>query len=191
MIIKRVRKETESNKMDNESGWFAKLVDFHREINRRVIYGGSPNYRLRLVSKKRKGLRTFLDKVDQFVLGALDWIDTLVLFKGRHIRARTHRGRSRKEREITEVLRKLGIKYRYEKSLKLGGKVLHPDFFLPQYNIYIEYWGLADSDSEYRAVMRAKQRLYSKHKVRVINVYPRDMKNIEDYLRKSIESLKG
>ncbi len=166
-----------------------RLVVFLREVDRRVIYGGSLNYRLRLVSQRRKGLKGLLDRIDQFIFGLLDRLDTAVLFQGRHIREKAGRVRSRKEREIAEALRELGIEYEYEKPLRVGDKAFRPDFFLPRYNVYIEYWGLAGSDPQYTAVMKAKQKFYSEHKVRVINIYPRHTKDFKSYLRKSIESL--
>lgn len=58
--------------------------------------------------------------------------------------------RSRAEREISNYFFKNKIRYIYEKPIyytEYGeNKVLHPDFYLPDYELYIEYNELTDSD---------------------------------------------
>ncbi len=53
-----------------------------------------------------------------------------------------HRVRSRAEVMIDNWLYNHQIVHAYEPLIILEGKKLHPDFYLPGYNIYIEFWGL-------------------------------------------------
>ena len=55
--------------------------------------------------------------------------------------------RSRAEQRIADYLTKNNIAYQYEKTAKTDAiifkeKISRPDFFLPLYDVFIEYWGL-------------------------------------------------
>ena len=49
--------------------------------------------------------------------------------------------KSLRELFITQYFEKKKIKCIYEPFLMLGKETLHPDFFLPEFDIYVEYWG--------------------------------------------------
>lgn len=56
-----------------------------------------------------------------------------------------HKVKSKIEREIDNYLYRQGIIHSYEPQYKsLDGKVYYPDFYLPNYNLYIEYFGRRD-----------------------------------------------
>jgi len=59
--------------------------------------------------------------------------------------------RSKGERVIADYLTRHSIAYKYEAEAMTNdwfifkSKISRPDFYLPQYNLYVEYWGLVDS----------------------------------------------
>lgn len=79
---------------------------------------------------------------------------------------RTHRTceyRSRAEVQIAGLLDREGIAYRYEHPLAVidQGKVRiwYPDFYLPQYGMIIEYFGV-NRDADYDRRTEHKMRVY-------------------------------
>jgi len=136
----------------------------------------------------------------------LSWLDTTFSFPGRPYRAKTCRVRSKSEKRIANWLTDRGVRFVYEKPLVLGvddsltrklltisalvlpkrlaarltkkqkGVLLHPDFYIPKLDCYIEYWGLADSDPDYESLHRAKLALYGKHGITIVSVYPRHLR---------------
>lgn len=71
--------------------------------------------------------------------------------------------RSKVEREIYNYLILNGVKVRYEAMYRTPwGSVIRPDFYLPEYQIYIEYFGKEPGEDEkYDEIMRFKKQLYS------------------------------
>lgn len=62
---------------------------------------------------------------------------------------------TRSEREVADLLKKMGINWRYEHPVFVWDenkrpRVWAPDFFLVQYGIYIEVCGSSSFDYEYR-----------------------------------------
>ncbi len=142
---------------------------------------------------KRTGNR-FLDWLNRckYRLEQLwDKLDTRVLYGGRGIRTKSGvRVRTKAEKRIAEMLDKHRITYRYEKPLRLEGIKLHPDFYLPRENVYIEFWGLVDND-KYCSIMRRKVALYRKHGINVISIYPSHMHNLEQNLARLYKKAMG
>jgi len=51
------------------------------------------------------------------------------------------------------------IRYRYDERFRiLDGYAIRPDFYLPEFDVYIEYWGMETAD--YKIGMLKKQQLY-------------------------------
>jgi len=77
------------------------------------------------------------------------------------------------ERLICEVLDAEGIGYRYDERFRiLDGYAIRPDFYLPEFDVYIEYWGMDTAD--YKIGMLKKQKLYQQQGKRLISLYPAD-----------------
>ena len=59
--------------------------------------------------------------------------------------------RSKSEKMIADYLTRNNIAYSYEATAMTNdwfifkSKISRPDFYLPQYNLFVEYWGLVDS----------------------------------------------
>ncbi|RKX40670.1 MAG: hypothetical protein DRP64_12335, partial [Verrucomicrobia bacterium] len=51
------------------------------------------------------------------------------------------------ERMIAEILAASNIRYRYDERFRiLDGYAIRPDFYLPEYDVYIEHWGMDTAD---------------------------------------------
>jgi DNA helicase-4 len=71
--------------------------------------------------------------------------------------------KSKAEKKVADTLDYAGVKYLYESplSLKVGKrwKTVRPDFYLPEYDLYIEYRGLTHLD-DYTRKMNWKKKQY-------------------------------
>ncbi len=77
---------------------------------------------------------------------------------------------SRGERRIAEWLSAQGIAYRYDERFKIiDGYAIRPDFYLPEYDVYIEYWGMDTTD--YKIGMLKKQQLYQQTGKRLVSLH--------------------
>jgi hypothetical protein len=101
----------------------------------------------------------------------------MILSLEKRLHNKKHIGfKSEGERQISYFLDRNLIKYQYEPSVLLiaddqKARIWYPDFYLPQYKTYIEYYGLAQKEA-YAKVIEFKNKTYSKTKLDVIPVYP-------------------
>jgi len=95
--------------------------------------------------------------------------------------------RSKGEKIIADTLTKMNIEFVYE--LPVNGMLC--DYYLPQYHIYVEYWGMMDVKSlqgiQYRKSMKKKLMRYEIMKAKLISITPDDLNNIEKYLTNEIK----
>jgi hypothetical protein len=84
--------------------------------------------------------------------------------------------KSKSEKIIADSLYYLWIDYIYEKDLIIKNKkVANPDFYLPKYNIWIEFWWL--NDDKYNQIKEFKMRKYNEYGLKYINIYWNDIRN--------------
>jgi len=86
-----------------------------------------------------------------------------------------HRVRSKPERVIDDWLHKEGILHELEPILR----GMRPDWRVG--NVYVEYWGLKDQQG-YEARRAAKLALYKKRKLRLVELFPEDLEDLESKL---------
>ena len=109
--------------------------------------------------------------------------------------------RSRAEQRIAEYFDSIGLRYQYEKELEAGlwiftEKVSAPDFYLPDYDVYVEYWGMLhvsdDYDRDkYQRTMKYKMGRYYELGVKFISLYPDNLKNLDWIFRKKFKKVTG
>lgn len=88
---------------------------------------------------------------------------------------------SQGERRIAEWLSAHNLAYRYDAKYRIIGEFqIRPDFYLPELDVYIEYWGL--STPQYKMSMYKKQTLYQQEGKRLISVYPKDLPDLDRLL---------
>ena len=90
------------------------------------------------------------------------------------------------ERTIADWLTARGIAYRYDAKFRIIGEFqIRPDFYLPELDVYIEYWGL--NTPQYKMSMYKKQMLYQQEGKRLISVYPADLPRLDTLLRTKLQ----
>ena len=122
-------------------------------------------------------------------MGFLDDLCELLLPKQYGVVSVTKRGetvKSKAEKLIADYFYDKGIEYKYEPTVEahvwwvFNEKLGTPDFYLPNHDVYVEYWGLVDIvPGYYRKVMRQKMYRYRKHGIRFISLYPEDLRNLD------------
>ena len=109
--------------------------------------------------------------------------------------------KSQGERRIARFLDQYGIRYVYEKPVAIVDenktKLWHPDYFLPDLGVYIEFYGMA-GQPDYDAGIARKTALYSANGIDVISLYPahfrydwqthlrNELRNIQNYRRNAL-----
>lgn len=92
------------------------------------------------------------------------------------------------EKKICEWLTHNNIQYRYDERIRIiEGMAIRPDFYLPEFDIYIEYWGMDTID--YKIGMLKKQKLYQQEGKKLISLYPDDKNNLDVVMSKKINYL--
>ncbi len=85
------------------------------------------------------------------------------------------------ERIISDYLHAHGISFRYDERIRLiEGYAIRPDFYLPEHDVYIEYWGMDTLD--YKIGMMKKQKLYQQEGKRLISLYFSDKCRLTEIL---------
>ena len=139
-------------------------------------------------------------------MGFLSWLRDLfkapeeygtpsVALTGQHVR-------SKGERIIADYLTHHNIAYQYEAEASTNdwfifkSRISRPDFYLPQYNLYVEYWGLLDvpdrrTRDSYVRTMRWKMAQYHKNNIQFVSIYPSNISNLDYYFRRKFREAKG
>lgn len=93
------------------------------------------------------------------------------------------------EKQVAEWLERKGIPYRYDGRLRIiEGFQIRPDFYLPELDVYIEYWGM--DTPRYKAGMYLKQDLYMHAGKKLIFLYPPDLDKLDAIPDAKLEALK-
>ena len=92
---------------------------------------------------------------------------------------------SRGEKRIGDWLSQKRIEYVYDERYRIAGDVsIRPDFYLPEFDLYIEYWGMQEQD--YLARKSEKKFLYQRAGKKLISLDWRDLENIEAVLEEKL-----
>lgn len=92
---------------------------------------------------------------------------------------------SQGERRIADWLSEHGFAYRYDTKYRIIGEFqIRPDFYLPELDIYIEFWGL--NTPQYKMSMYKKQMLYQQEGKRLVSVYPKDLPTLDRLLKSKL-----
>ena len=128
-----------------------------------------PKSQFAVMDKGKRNLETILENPDQIT-----------------------RFKSKGERKIANFLEENEIKYRYESGVLIyqsekQPRIWYPDFNLPEFSTYIEYYGMA-GDPDYDRGIKAKEAAYAKMGLPVIPVYPHMFsEDWEGYIMKELK----
>jgi hypothetical protein len=104
--------------------------------------------------------------------------------------------RSRAEQRIADYFTNNGIRYVYEWKAQTNAFIFkrtfaHPDFYLPDDNVYVEYWGLLGASKEYERVMKWKMAQYHRNDIRFISLYQKNLENLDWVFRAKFRKVVG
>ena len=92
---------------------------------------------------------------------------------------------SQGERRIADFLSQKRIAYVYDERYRIAGDVrIRPDFYLPEFDLYIEYWGM--DTPEYVENMKRKLLLYQRAGKKLISLSFRDFGRLESVLEEKL-----
>ena len=100
--------------------------------------------------------------------------------------------KSEGERRIAYFLDGNSIRYQYEAGVLVNSvddkpRIWYPDFHLPEFGTYIEYFGLA-GQQDYDRGIKKKEKVYSEMGLSIIPVYPwMFTENWQGYIMKKLE----
>jgi len=99
---------------------------------------------------------------------------------------------------IADFLYSHKIDFDYDEQITLKGNEknknghleswIRPDFYLTEFDIIIEYWGLKGTE-DYDNKMEKKKRLYKEAGKHFISIMPEDLSDLDDTLRIKLERL--
>jgi len=105
------------------------------------------------------------------------------------------------EKKIANYFKENEINYVYEKDL-MGKflfwdyKITAPDFYLPDYDVYVEFWGLVEANDEWTRMkyvknMKRKIAIYHENNIKFISLYPKNLENLDWIFRAKFKKVTG
>ncbi|TXT66829.1 MAG: hypothetical protein BAJALOKI3v1_10100 [Promethearchaeota archaeon] len=98
-----------------------------------------------------------------------------------------HITRSKAELIIDNHLTRLNIKHEYEDMIRIAGHTIKYDWYLPDHDIYIEYWGYFGKD--YFSRKREKLKLYQKGGLNLISIEDWMLEDIYTHLEEKLTKI--
>jgi hypothetical protein len=98
--------------------------------------------------------------------------------------------KSKGEKVIANILTKYEFNFKYEFPICViddnKTKIWYPDFYLPDFGIIIEFFGLYNSNDEYKKNAIHKKEVFAELGIKLIPVY-KIFKSIENYIIQEID----
>lgn len=115
-------------------------------------------------------------------------------YEGVYICADGHIVKSKSERDIDNYLFYHDIFHVYEKAFPIDDNPehdLHPDFYLPKLDVYIEHWGYDESNVKYTEAKKYKLQKYKEFGITLICTHEKtDAKDIDTALDRKLKLYK-
>jgi hypothetical protein len=90
------------------------------------------------------------------------------------------------ERIIAEELAAMGVVFRYDNRFRIvKGYAIRPDFYLPEFDLYIEYWGMEDN-LDYQIGMMEKKKLYQQAGKKLLSLHAHEKPRLREALREKL-----
>lgn len=108
--------------------------------------------------------------------------------------------KSNGEKLIADYLYQNNIRYTYEKPVRTKGllsrHISYPDFYLEDYDTYLEYWGMVNVENErtrteYTRSMNWKMAQYYNNRIKFISIYPSNLDNLDIIFRHRLRDVTG
>ena len=144
---------------------------------------------------KKNNLNTndsYLSRLDKIANNNLNDIDFRMKWPKEHQCEDGHYVRSLSEMLIDDWLYTHNYVHAYEKSVFMEtdpDAIVLSDFYLPKFNVYIEFWGLEDND-KYLKRKEEKIKLYDENNINRIDLTEKDIKRLNDVLPRLLAKYK-
>lgn len=90
------------------------------------------------------------------------------------------------ERVIAGELAAMGIAFRYDNRFRIiKGYAIRPDFYLPEFDLYVEYWGM-EGNLDYQIGMLEKKKLYQQASKKLVSLYAHEKPRLREALREKL-----
>jgi hypothetical protein len=104
--------------------------------------------------------------------------------------------RSKGEKKIADYFEESGIRYQYEieaRSRNSGHWRLFakPDFYLPEYDLYVEFWGLAGTSEKYDNNIKEKAAKYHDNGIRFVSIFPENLGDLDASFKAKFRDVMG
>ncbi len=94
--------------------------------------------------------------------------------------------RSQYEKRFVQILNKKNIEYQYEPLILLDGKQYRPDFYLPEYNLFVEICGFGHMPF-YSDRVEHKRQIYQKHNLQALFIHFNGRGSLENAVKRELE----
>jgi hypothetical protein len=92
---------------------------------------------------------------------------------------------------IYEIHPKITLRKFWRGIISISTITIEPDFFLPEFNIYVEYWGLIENPEYKKNSYDRKKKLYEENDIDFISLYPKNLDNLDFvFTSKLLDSIK-
>ena len=157
-----------------------KLYDLEKKIDRTLTnwWKEHPNIKKEYSERMKKYYAKNPALFEKFMSGGRNFSKLL------HRTKFGYKVRSKSEKKVADYLFDNKINALYEsKVLRLDGWLCVPDFYIPSFKVYIEYYGGYPGTYKKKVV---KNRLYKKYKIPVIAITPSELKRLDLVFRRFI-----
>jgi hypothetical protein len=102
------------------------------------------------------------------------------------------------EKALADYFFKNNIRYQYEQPAwsRSGRRISRPDFYLPDLDVYVEYWGMADTKEpdkkeKYVSSMKWKMDKYHQNGIKFVSIYRGNLDDLDSVFRAKLRDETG
>lgn len=99
--------------------------------------------------------------------------------------------RNNGEKRIADFLYKNKVRYLLDHPFSMGKCVIHPDFFLPDYDLVIEFWDFGMHVHVAREVFIQKMEMYRARGVRFLLLNPTHLSHLKTNIKSGFKTIVG
>ena len=104
--------------------------------------------------------------------------------------------RTRPETRIAQFFTENGIRFEYERvpqsDMQVFGRIFErPFYYLPDYGIYVKYWGFVRASRKQVQKMRRKMTMYNRREIRFISLFLGDIDRLGLIFRARFREIAG
>lgn len=97
---------------------------------------------------------------------------------------------SKQEQQIAEYFKRKDIIFEHHPRLKIPKTLwvfdipfskinIEPDFYLPEFDIYVEFWGRIDDPEYKKNSYDRKKKAYEDNSINFLSIYPKNLNNLD------------